>query len=980
MRKSDNPGRFRNIKLFAAVSSVIVLAGLLLLFVLGIFGYRSELVSVAATDSTAGNRYSGIGVNLDFLPNVNLIRDASFETGNEYIDVTVEDVSGSSVYFNSEDDINWSGLEGQSIRILSVDDTGTMSDRFSGTIEGYDSASLAKIEDISDSSGSWIASDIKDVCEFQSSLCVLTSDGTVYADILSDNMQTLYGEEENKIVSLFCDDTSLYALSDTGRLYVSADGRNFSYVTKNDGLNPVSAAAYESTILATDSEGKLYVCSGEESFTANLPSDTSVASVGRAGENLVAVAKDGVYQTSGGFVFSKISDIGLGSDEICDTAISDSKFYCLKSDGTILIAGTGGVQETDVLCGTGYVFTSVASGPEGILVLTTSDRVALAFYEETETYEIVSSADNNVDSVFDSADNSVIYSSDRGLYEAQILSFFTLSENISSDTVKAGDMCEVTVKSAGEKLSVNEEDTWAKGQSWDIYGEGTSATVSDGKMCLSGSSSGVHVLSQALPGTSSDNFTSDTFYRISLDVKSNASLNTTVWLEGDTFGTVAFSSENIGEGGKTLSYVFAVTPDMLGDDTVRLYISFEGTGELYIDDVYAGPDSYDGPAVPEGLVNIISKASPETVRLGGIAIGGEGFCSDTFYSLNTSVVSVGDEEYLSSVNSLEQCLKFIDACDADPWFVLGSSVTQEDVDNLLSYLCGGVSEGYGQVRVENGHALPWSRSFDTIYFEIDDTENCYGEDYTKAAYANYVISLITSSEYFSAIKDKTVFLDAMDYASGSMLSDCDAHVSSLDLGTESYTDLAAKSPRNTSSSGLGEYINSLTLGDNISCADFICLILSDDASFTELSLIDCNIAQVPANYYDYSMFDGDESIKSAFKIMELFASVTEKQSLIEYDTLISDPLDDSYGQSTADFSEKCGVFLFGDSDTKYLLVANKSSEIVQFVLSGNGKSLTGSQFVRYSSSGESLSDGSLSSLFLRRTLGAGEFTIVEIDS
>ena len=52
---------------------------LVLLAAVGIFSYKSALVTLGATDKDAGNRYGGIGVNLDAVPNVNLISNASFE-------------------------------------------------------------------------------------------------------------------------------------------------------------------------------------------------------------------------------------------------------------------------------------------------------------------------------------------------------------------------------------------------------------------------------------------------------------------------------------------------------------------------------------------------------------------------------------------------------------------------------------------------------------------------------------------------------------------------------------------------------------------------------------------------------------------------------------------------------------------------------------------------------------------------------------
>ena len=60
------------------VASVLVMA-LILLGYVGIFGLRSELFEIAITTDRVDDTFGGVGINCDVIPNINIVRDASFE-------------------------------------------------------------------------------------------------------------------------------------------------------------------------------------------------------------------------------------------------------------------------------------------------------------------------------------------------------------------------------------------------------------------------------------------------------------------------------------------------------------------------------------------------------------------------------------------------------------------------------------------------------------------------------------------------------------------------------------------------------------------------------------------------------------------------------------------------------------------------------------------------------------------------------------
>ena len=92
----------RGLRLFFMVTLVIVLIAAVLLIWMGIFGFRSELVDIGFRDELRGDSFGGAGLNIGYVPSVNLIRDASFETGYEYVTLTATDFDGKNIYFKSD--------------------------------------------------------------------------------------------------------------------------------------------------------------------------------------------------------------------------------------------------------------------------------------------------------------------------------------------------------------------------------------------------------------------------------------------------------------------------------------------------------------------------------------------------------------------------------------------------------------------------------------------------------------------------------------------------------------------------------------------------------------------------------------------------------------------------------------------------------------------------------------------------------------
>ena len=90
---------------FAVAMVVVALVLMMALGVLGyvgVFGQRSELCTVAVTNDRAGDVFGGTGINCDVIPNINLVRDASFESSVDYSSMLVAGASEGSIFLTPD--------------------------------------------------------------------------------------------------------------------------------------------------------------------------------------------------------------------------------------------------------------------------------------------------------------------------------------------------------------------------------------------------------------------------------------------------------------------------------------------------------------------------------------------------------------------------------------------------------------------------------------------------------------------------------------------------------------------------------------------------------------------------------------------------------------------------------------------------------------------------------------------------------------
>ena len=1018
-------GNRRRRKLFIVLLTLLLVVSLSfgILILLGLFGFRAELVSVSLTDQRQNVSYNGIGINLDHIPNTNLVSNPSFEKESQYYSLTVVDCDGQSLFF-APDEVISSGIDtarsiGAHIRVLSIDAEGNMQLRYEGHIDGYESASFGQRSEVVLPESVRGNTHIVKTCTLQNTVTALTDSGTVLTDITSEQLIKLYDGGNVSFVDICGNGNNIFAVTGDGVIYSSADGKAFLEMASDESNEPLTlkACAVTSdvlTLLSTDND--IYIYESGKIRKVSLPSYHGVSMLAATEDTTVIILTDGtVMSSSNGLVYSEIDtgDIYENRKAVSLTCKDDMAFI-LNDDGSIItvdLAASGAVSFLNAASGNRATVRSMVVTDNRQIIVATDDDTAIMISSATGEARKISSENISLNGIFAAANGRLLIASGDKLYSTSVLSDFSLANSAPDDAVSLGDICFIDMKNSYLSMSSEEDGKWIMSTDdglWDVYGNGTNLELSsdcyDGRnsMRMSGITDNTHIASQKLDGTIRDNFAQDSFYQISLYISSDSSHSVPeqveVWLSGNTFGNQGMTVSNIRNEYTEYSTVFVVNDKMLSDDSIRLNISYTGTGTILIDQIYVGPDSRNKADIPASFSDGIKEGKPAAIRLNNLGIGSNGYSDSVFWGVTE--LSTGSRyndkngitHRLSDVRSLEKSLKLVKDAEADPWFVLGSFTTPDQVNNLVSYMCGSVSSEYGALRINNGTALPWSRQFDKVYFEIRDTESSFTSDVQRSSFVDYVIGMITQSEFYTDIKDKIVFLDGMNYDGGMMLSSADAHASNMRISqlpstqeelkmsylervNESFEKARNAAPRVAAGRDLGEFICSVEFDGEFNFAQYLAALMGDSSYFAELTLVDCGISFRHSQYNSDEVFAKGAEMRRTLTMMSLVNSIEGTQRMYAN---VADPMSSKSGQSAERFLKQCSVSQFESASDSYLVISNTSDSLCQFVMFNASKSFTRSEVCRYSAEGKKLSTKSLTNSYRRYNLQPGETIIVTL--
>jgi hypothetical protein len=109
--------------------------------------------------------------------------------------------------------------------------------------------------------------------------------------------------------------------------------------------------------------------------------------------------------------------------------------------------------------------------------------------------------------------------------------------------------------------------------------------------------------------------------------------------------------------------------------------------------------------------------------------------------------------------------EFLELCEllrAEPWYIVPTTFTTQEMSNLLEYLGGGAGTPYGARRVARGRTAPWTDAFSTIHLEFGNEAwnqaNYYGgtigasDPPSYGARGSEMFGVAKSSPYYSSSK------------------------------------------------------------------------------------------------------------------------------------------------------------------------------------------------------------------------------------
>ncbi len=121
--------------------------------------------------------------------------------------------------------------------------------------------------------------------------------------------------------------------------------------------------------------------------------------------------------------------------------------------------------------------------------------------------------------------------------------------------------------------------------------------------------------------------------------------------------------------------------------------------------------------------------------------------------------------YVARVNLIDVMYglhEFLELCEligAEPWYVVPTTFSTQEMSNLIEYLGGPTSTTYGARRSARGHPIPWTNVFSRIHLEFGN-ESWNNTDYYGGAISDMVSYGNRSSELFGVARSSPYFSSA----------------------------------------------------------------------------------------------------------------------------------------------------------------------------------------------------------------------------
>lgn len=1007
----------------------IVLAAVLLISagliaVLDIFGATSDLPVVSVKASPDGNAISGIGISLPYIPTSNLAGNPSFEDVKYNQIYTVSGSTTNSVFVLPDKTLDTYYADnffvGGKIRIMSLDENGEMITKLVSEVTGFEMNQLGLWNTLAVPENTSEGQSILSLASSPSITVAAGSKGLIISGITSAQPTVIDTGLTEDFAGIAYIGDRFYAATSDGTFLISADGKAWNTFSSGSS-NPVrirTVSAIGKAGLAAGENGTILLCSdGIVSKVDSRTSETLNASASDGNTVLFAGENGALVTTSNGILFRTLSREEIpGYYESVSWVSADylnDVFVLAGSKGELAVGSYSSKsgkfsfasQTAMDASGASLAIKKIMLLPSGEMIILDASGSLFCSSTDTDSWKRLSTQSDKQIEAMGSSGGRIILSEGITSRTTQLFTCIRFADVQSENTFRDGDMCYIEASSASVppvSLSGSDAGTTSAAalpsedaDSWQAFGEQTVLETQDkapsgggvSSLHLIGKASDqakqAHYISQVIAVKGETPFKAGSIYQIKVWLKQNGISKGEVmaWISGN-FTSVGTTFNDVGSGWKQYTYTFALPSDVTGTSTgeIRLNIGFAGEGELNIDRVYLGLEKTADSVIPDDFSSAVINASPDLIRLENVAIGQSGIDSEawTLAGGNEGLDNIDRQVSASGVRSLESSLKLVRDAAASPWFVIGSSASEEDVDHFLEYLCGSIQDPYGKIRVENGMAYPWSMQFSRIVVEISDRDGIFLTDLQRSAYVNFMMEVIKSSPYYIDIKDKIVFLDGMNYEGGIMLSSADYHTSSLSISNQSKDQGTNLTSADAIALGYGAYIDQIprtpqhvqqvsdewiqsasisvtsmkTDSDNqikytelpVTAADCTAMLLSDIGNHTYAVMANLPVSRNPL-YSDTELQFSTSGDTPEMKLL----SAENNRTLLAATSFLKDAVGGT-SEQVQNTQEGLMTYAFKREDICYLVAANVTDKTIAFVLEADW-SLNGDDLFRYASDG-----------------------------
>jgi hypothetical protein len=201
---------------------------------------------------------------------------------------------------------------------------------------------------------------------------------------------------------------------------------------------------------------------------------------------------------------------------------------------------------------------------------------------------------------------------------------------------------------------------------------------------------------------------------------------------------------------------------------IQHVLSINGPGTVWVDNLLVYDPTYDPFAMQPQALQTLQNFKPGSLRI---------WSGQTNTTFGTTLENWTNPDSINQLTwdpnygrtpapelHLPSALALSKQVGADPWLIVGPYMNEAEWSGLIEYLAGPAGTPYGDKRIAQGHANPWTDDFADIYIELgNETWNGlfrpwnFNSGTIYGQFAEHFYQAAKSSPYFAAIASKIHF-------------------------------------------------------------------------------------------------------------------------------------------------------------------------------------------------------------------------------